>query len=133
MSPKFVKITTLTLPNAFQEKLMPTAAELFKEAETLKRAGQNAAAITKLEEVLSADDTHVLSHMTLAVLLTKAGRHADAIRHSERACELEPNEVFNFTALSVTFQKAFEGTQDRTFIYKAEEAKAKAHSLQHRH
>jgi len=54
----------------------------------------------------------------------------DAIRHSERACELEPEEVFNFTALSVTFQRAFEATQDRTFIYKAEEAKAKAHELQ---
>ena len=63
----------------------------------------------------------------------KAGNHAEAIRHSERACELEPNEVFNYTALSVTFQKAFEGTQDRTFIYKAEEAKTKAHELQHRH
>ena len=112
---------------------MPTATELFKEAETLKRAGKNADAIDKFEEVVKADDTYVLAHMALAVLLGKAGRHADAIRHSERACELEPTEVFNYTALSVTFQKAFEGTQDRTFIYKAEEAKTKAHELQHGH
>ena len=112
---------------------MSTPADLFKEAETLKRAGKNAEAIAKFEEVLKGDETHVLSHMALAVLLGKAGNHAEAIRHSERACELEPNEVFNYTALSVTFQKAFEGTQDRTFIYKAEEAKTKAHELQHRH
>ena len=111
---------------------MATAAELFKEAETLKRSGKNEEAIAKFQEVVQADETHVLSHMALAVLLGKAGRHAEAIRHSERACELEPNEVFNYTALSVTFQRAFEATQDRTFIYKAEEAKAKAHGLQHR-
>ncbi len=109
---------------------MSTTAELFKAAETLKRAGQNAEAIAAFEEVLKTDETHVLSHMALAVLLGKAGRHADAIRHSERACELEPTEIFNFTALSVIFQRAFEATQDRTFIYKAEEAKAKAHELQ---
>ena len=112
---------------------MPTAAELFKEAETLKRAGQSAEAIAKFEEVLKAEETHVLAHMGLAVLLGKAGRHDEAIRHSERACELEPGEVFNYTALSVTFQRAFEATQDRAFIYKAEEAKAKAHTLQHGH
>ena len=111
---------------------MSTSAELFKEAETLKRAGKSAEALAKFEEVLQADETHVLAHMGLAVLLGKAGRHADAIRHSERACELEPSEVFNYTALSVTFQRAFEGTQDRTFIYKAEEAKTKAHELQQR-
>ncbi len=109
---------------------MSTTLELFKEAETLKRASKNEEAIAKFEEVLKADECHVLSHMALAVLLGKAGRHADAIRHSERACELEPEELFNFTALSVTFQRAFEATQDRTFIYKAEEAKAKAHELQ---
>ncbi len=111
---------------------MSTSAELFKEAETLKRAGKSAEALAKFEEVLQADEAHVLAHMGLAVLLGKAGRHADAIRHSERACELEPGEVFNYTALSVTFQRAFEGTQDRTFIYKAEEAKSKAHELQQR-
>ena len=111
---------------------MSTAAELFKEAETLKRAGKSEEAIAKFEDVLQADEKHVLSHMALAVLLGKAGRHADAIRHSERACELEPNEMFNFTALSVTFQRAFEATQDRTFIYKAEEAKTKANELRFR-
>ena len=111
---------------------MPTAAELFKDAETLKRASKNEEAIAKFEEVLKEDETHVLSHMALAVLLGKAGKIAEAIRHSERACELEPNEIFNYTALSVTFQRAFEATQDRTYIYKAEEAKSKAHELQMR-
>ena len=109
---------------------MASPAELFTEAESLKRAGKNPEAIAKYQEVLAADDSHVLSHMGLAVLLGKAGRHAEAIGHSERACELEPHEVFNYTALSVTFQRAFEATQDRTFIYRAEEAKSKAHELQ---
>jgi tetratricopeptide (TPR) repeat protein len=112
---------------------MPSADELYKEAETLKRAGNRDEAIVKLQEVLKLNEGHVLAHMTLALLLVKSGRHTEAIRHSERACELEPQEVFNYTALSDTFQKAFEATQDRTFIYKAEEAKSKAHELQHRH
>ena len=111
---------------------MSTANELYREAESLKRAGKKEEAIAKFQEVLKVEEGHVLSHMTLALLLVKSGRHVEAIRHSERACELEPNEVFNYTALSDTFQKAFEATQDRTFIYKAEEAKTKAHELQHR-
>jgi Flp pilus assembly protein TadD len=112
---------------------MSTAVDLFKEGEALKRAGKNPEAIEKFEAVLKLDETHVLSHMALAVLLGKAGRHPEAIAHSQRACELEPNEIFNYTALSVSYQRAFEATQDRTFIYKAEEAKAKAHELQHQH
>lgn len=108
---------------------MPTADEIFKEAETLRRAGKTEEAIAKYQETLAADEGNVLAHMSLAVLLCKVGKYPEAIAHSERACELEPKEAFNYTALSVTYQKTFEATQDRTYIYKAEEAKAKAHSV----
>ncbi len=105
---------------------MPTIDELYKESETLKRAGKYEEAIAVLDQVLAQDETHVLSHLALAVMLGKVGRHADAVKHAERAVELEPKDTFNFTALSVTYQRAFEATQDRTFIYKAEEAKARS-------
>ena len=49
-----------------------------------------------------------------------------------RACELEPEEAFNFTAMSVTYQRAFAGTQNAEYIHRAEDAMAKAHALQHR-
>lgn len=109
---------------------MPTAAELFKEAEGFKREGKTEAAIAKLEAALALDEKHVLAHMTLAVLLGKIGKHNEAIVHSQRACELEPLEVFNWSALSTTYQKAFETTQDRQYIFKAEEAKQKSSELQ---
>ncbi len=46
-----------------------------------------------------------------------------------KACELEPQDSFNFTALSVTYQRAWAGTQDQQYITKAEDAMAKAQML----
>lgn len=105
---------------------MPTIDELYKESEALKRSGKLEESIAILNQILAQDETHVLSHLALAVLLGKVGRHHDAVKHGERAVELEPKETFNFTALSVTYQRAFEATQDRTFIFKAEDAKARS-------
>ena len=109
---------------------MPTVDELYKQAETFKRAKQYDEAIVVLNELLVQDPTHVLSHLALAVMCGKVGQHSAAVQHAEQAVELEPNEVFNHTALSVTYQRAFEATQDRQFIFKAEEAKAKAAQIQ---
>ena len=71
---------------------MPTAQELFKAAEQAKREAdttrlpeQYEAAIKKYEELLAADSSHVIGHMTLAVLYGKVGKHREAIEHGERA------------------------------------------------
>jgi len=69
---------------------MPTIDELYKESETLKRAGKLEESIAILNQILAQDETHVLSHLALAVLLGKVGRHNDAVKHGERAVELEP-------------------------------------------
>lgn len=118
---------------------MPTANELFKAAEQAKREADTTrlpenyeAAIKKYEEVVAADSNHVIAHMTLAVLYGKVGKHREAIEHSERAVQLEPGEVFNYSALSTTYQRAFEATQDRQYIFKAEEAKHRGQELQFR-
>src|SRR5262245_55929787 len=109
---------------------MANVDELYKQSEQLRREGKPTEAIGVLEEVLKLDDKHVLAHMTLAKLLCKANRPLEAVPHSEQACVVEPNEVFNWTALSETYQKAFEATQDRLYILKAEDAKQKSHTLQ---
>ena len=44
--------------------------------------------------------------------------------------ELDPSDHFNYTALSVTYQRAYAGTQDMTYVTKAEDAMAKAHEIQ---
>lgn len=86
-------------------------------------------AITGLTGIVEEDDSFVLAHLALARVYTKTGQHDLAIAHAEKACELEPKDSFNFTALSVTYQRAWAGTQDQQFITKAEDAMAKAQML----
>jgi tetratricopeptide (TPR) repeat protein len=108
---------------------MPTADELYRQADQLKDAGKYQEAIDKLNEILAADAQHVLSHLTLAVLHGKVGQHDKAVEHGERAIQLEPNDAFNFTALSVTYQRAYAGTNNMRYIQLAEEAKARAATM----
>ena len=99
---------------------------LENEAERLKQAGDFSGAIGKLEDVLTIDETFARAHLGLAVLFEKVQDYLKSVAHAERAVELEPNDSFNISALSITYQKAFEGTRDPMFIQKAEEALAKS-------
>ena len=89
-------------------------------------------AIEGLQQIVADDETFVIGHLALARVFTNTGQHHEAIRHGERACELEPTDPFNFIALSVTYQRAWAGTQEREFITKAEDAMARARNLQQR-
>jgi len=109
---------------------MPTVNELYKAHEQLKREGKTDEAIAKLEELLKQDEKHVLSHLALAVLYGKAAKHEEAVLHAEKAVELEPQDTFNWTALSTTYQRAFEATRDRQYIFRAEDAKHRAAQMQ---
>ena len=109
---------------------MPTSIELYDEADQLKEAGQLDAAIAKLNEILAQEKDFTLAHSALAVLYGKVNRHEDAIRHGRRACELEPNDAFGYTALSVTYQRAFAGTGNHQYIQLAEDAMAKSRMMQ---
>jgi tetratricopeptide (TPR) repeat protein len=109
---------------------MPTVNELYKAHEQLKRDGNFGEAAARLEELLQQDDKHVLSHLALAVLYGKLDKHDQAVTHAEKAVEIEPQDTFNWTALSTTFQRAFEATRDRQYIFRAEDAKARAQQMQ---
>ncbi len=87
-------------------------------------------AIVGLKQIVEQDETFVLAHLALARVYTKTGQHAEAIAHGEKACELEPNDAFNFTALSVTYQRAWAGTQDQRYIQLAEDAMARARMME---
>lgn len=109
---------------------MPDIHELYAEGEKLKDDGKNEEAIEKFLEALQVDETFALPHFALAVLYGKTGDHEKAVKHGERACELDPNDPFSFTAMSVTYQRAFADTQNQEFIHKAELAMSRAHGLQ---
>lgn len=115
---------------------MANLHEVYAEAETLKDNGKNEEAIAKLVDLLETDASFVLAHLALAVLYGKVGQHEDAIKHAQKACELDPNDPFHFTAMSVTFQRAsqaVDNAQDnQRYIMHAEEAMARAHELEAR-
>ena len=86
-------------------------------------------AIASLTPLVEEDESFVLAHLALARVYTKTGQHEEAIKHGVRACELEPTDAFNFTALSVTYQRAWAGTQNQEYITKAEDAMGRAQQI----
>ena len=77
---------------------MASVHELYAEGEKLKDEGKSEEAIEKFLEALKVDETFTLGHLALAVMYGKAGDQPAAIKHGLRACELEPNDPFSFTA-----------------------------------
>jgi Flp pilus assembly protein TadD len=104
---------------------MPSNEELYAQAERLKDEGKMPEAAAVLEQIVGQDDSYALAHSALAVIYGRIQRHDDAIRHGIKVCELEPNDPFSFTAMSVTFQRAGK-------IPEAEDAMARARMLQAR-
>ena len=105
---------------------MPTNEDLYDEADRLKDAGKLDEAAARLQDLVKQDGNYALAHSALAVIYTKLKQHDEAIHHGLRACELEPNDPFGFTSLSVTFQRAGK-------IQEAEDAMARARMMQQGH
>jgi tetratricopeptide (TPR) repeat protein len=99
--------------------MSPELLALEKEADQLKNDGKNDEAIAKLIEMLALDENFVRTHLALAVLYFKTEVFEKSVAHAEKAYQLEPDD-FNAAALSVTYQRAFEGTRDPIYIQKAE-------------
>ena len=108
---------------------MSLSSQRYNAAEKLKDAGQLPEAAQAIEELLADDPDHVLGHMMLGRIYVDLGRYDDAISHNQRAVELEPNEPLNHSALSVSYQRAWEGTRDPRYIQMAEESLARSHRL----
>jgi tetratricopeptide (TPR) repeat protein len=112
---------------------MSDSIALYDQADKLKDEGKIEESAAKLKEALAADPSYALAHSALAVVLQKLGKHDEAIEHARRACELEPNDPFSFTALSVTYQRAFAGTNNQQYIRMAEDAMEQSRILQSGH
>lgn len=108
---------------------MADAVALYNEADKLKEEGKLEEAAARLEEAIQADDKYALAHSGLAVVLQRLGKHEDAIEHAKKVCDLEPNDPFSYTALSVTYQRAYAGTGNHAYIQMAEDAMARSQML----
>ena len=101
----------------------PNAA--YREANKLKAAGDLEAACDKLLAIVADYPDHALSHSALAVHLQRLGRNDDAVGHAKKVTELEPDDPFSFSQLSVVCQRA-------GLIAEAEDAMARARMIQMR-
>ena len=111
---------------------MADSVALYDEADKLKDAGKLEEAVAKLNEALAVDPNYALAHSALAVVLQRLSRHEEAIQHARKVCEIEPDDPFSFTALSVTYQRAFAGTNNMGYIRMAEDAMEQSRILQSR-
>jgi Flp pilus assembly protein TadD len=102
---------------------MMTRDDRYAAAEALKNAGKLAEAVAALEELVVQEPGFTLAHSAMAAWCTRLERHDEAIRHARRACELEPNDPFSYTALSVACMRGGR-------IAEAEDALARSRMLQ---
>lgn len=102
---------------------MPTPDELYEQAVSLRDQGDKAAAASKLEEAVAIDPAFSLGHGLAAKLFADLGETEKAIAHAQKVVELEPDDTFSYTALSVIYQRCGR-------IPEAEEAKARAYNKQ---
>lgn len=102
---------------------MTTANELYDQAVDLRDKGDKSAAIAKLLEAIEADPAFAIGHGMLAKLYTDIAESEKAIAHARKVVELEPDDTFSYTALSVIYQRCGK-------IPEAEHAKALAYQKQ---
>jgi len=103
---------------------MPTPDQLYDQAIELRDQGDKAGAVAKLEEAVAADPAFAIGHGMLAKLFADLAEADKAIAHAQKVVELEPEDTFSYTALSVIYQRCGR-------IPEAEHAKAVAWQKQH--
>jgi predicted Zn-dependent protease len=85
---------------------MASADQMYDEAIELKEAGKLEEAMAKLEALVEQEPDFALAHAGLSVFCGTMDRHAEAVEHAQKVCELEPEDPFSFMALSIVCQKA---------------------------
>jgi len=98
---------------------MPTPNELYDQAIDLRDQGDKPGAISRLEEAIELEPGFAIGHGMLAKLYADLAEADKAIAHAQKVVELEPEDTFSYTALSVIYQRCGR-------IPEAEHAKAMA-------
>ena len=102
-----------------------TSDQMYDAASKLKEAGDLAGAVAALLKIIDVDKDHLHTNMALGVFMQKLDRIEEAIKYAVRVTEIQPEDPFSFTQLSVIYQRCGK-------IPEAEDAMAKAHVLQGR-
>ena len=99
--------------------------KMYDAANQQKEAGDLEGAVATLKKILEIDANHLHANMALGVYLQKLGRLDESILHAVKVTEIQPEDPFSFTQLSVIYQRCGK-------IQEAEDAMAQAHVLQGR-
>ena len=110
-------------------ELLKKAVALEDEAIALKGDGKLKEAVEKLNEAIAAYPEFGRAHLALATYYFELGDAEKMVSHAEQAAMLDSKDPFTFTALSVSYQRAFELTRDESFIMKAEDAMARSRMM----
>ena len=102
---------------------MSEAMKRYDAAMELHETGNTDEAIIQLESLLSQFPDFMLAHNALAVFYERKGDADRAVDHAKRVCELDPNDSFSYTGLSIAAIAAGQSSV-------AEEAKGKAEEIQ---
>jgi Flp pilus assembly protein TadD len=84
---------------------MPTPNQLYDKATELREQGDKNGAVTLLEAAIASDPQFALAHGMLAKLYADLAESEKAISHAKKVVELEPDDAFSYTALSVIYQR----------------------------
>jgi Flp pilus assembly protein TadD len=85
---------------------MASVDQCYDEAIALQQAGNMDGAVSALEGLLVDHPDYALAHAALGVFYGKLNRQDEAVEHSRRVCELEPDDPFSYMAMSIICQKA---------------------------
>jgi Flp pilus assembly protein TadD len=115
----------MTFESSFMSGDDKNLDKMYDAANQQKEDGDLEGAVAALKQVLEIDANHLHTNMALGVYLQKLGRLDEAIVHAVKVTEIEPEDPFSFTQLSVIYQRCGK-------IQEAEDAMARAHVLQGR-
>jgi tetratricopeptide (TPR) repeat protein len=102
---------------------MPTPDELYEQAIAQRDKGDKPGAVETLKQAIAIDPSFAIAHGFLAKLYADLAMAEQAIEHAKKVVELQPDDTFSYTALSVIYQRCGR-------IPEAEEAKARAYYKQ---
>ncbi len=109
-----------------------TKEQRYDEAIALREEGSLKGAVSILEQLTADFPDYALAHLGLAVFYWKLERPDDSIREASRACELNADDPFYFTALSSLAVKAGHRKTAEEALAKAQEARFQAFMKKYR-
>ena len=104
----------------------------YDEAIALREKGDLKGAVSILERLTAEYPDYALAHLGLAVFYWRLDRLDDSIREASRACELETEDPFYYTALSSLAIKAGHRKTAEEALSKAQEARFQAFMKKYR-